>query len=137
MRVEPGYSDRLIGAAIDIGTTTLALYLCDLASGEILATESDKNPQIEFGEDVMSRIQFSITHSGGLEQLHKSIIKALKQLRDVGNTLCIVEHDRDVIDHADNILDFGPGAGVNGGEIVATGSPQAIQRRRASLTGAR
>jgi uncharacterized 2Fe-2S/4Fe-4S cluster protein (DUF4445 family) len=80
VRVEPGYSDRLIGAAIDIGTTTLALYLCDLASGEVLATESDSNPQIEFGEDVMSRIQFSITQSGGLERLHKSIVKAVNQL---------------------------------------------------------
>lgn len=80
LRVEPGYSERLYGAAVDIGTTTVALYLCDLASGEIVATESDMNSQIAYGEDVMSRIHFSSTYPDGLQKLHRGIIKTLNQL---------------------------------------------------------
>ncbi|MFH1186489.1 MAG: ASKHA domain-containing protein [Chloroflexota bacterium] len=80
LRVEPGLTDRLIGAAVDIGTTTVALYLCDLSTGETLCVESEMNPQIAFGEDVMSRIQFSTSSPDGLQRLHKSIIKTLNQL---------------------------------------------------------
>jgi excinuclease ABC subunit A len=63
------------------------------------------------------------------------LIAALKHLRNLGNTLLIVEHDRDVIDHGDFVLDFGPGAGSDGGEIVATGTPGRIRTRKTSLTG--
>jgi uncharacterized 2Fe-2S/4Fe-4S cluster protein (DUF4445 family) len=80
LRVEPGYAERLFGAAVDIGTTTVALYLCDLVTGEIVAAESEMNAQIPYGEDVMSRIQFSISRPDGLEVLHKSIVKTLNQL---------------------------------------------------------
>lgn len=80
VRVQAGYEDRLFGAAIDIGTTTVALYLCDLTTGEILATESDMNPQIPLGEDVMSRIQTTRTDPAGLAKLHKGIIRLLNQL---------------------------------------------------------
>jgi len=80
VRVEPGLSDRLVGAAVDIGTTTLALYVCDLTSGDVLAVESDINPQIEFGGDVMSRIQHCAADPTGLEALHKLIIRAINHL---------------------------------------------------------
>jgi len=80
VRVEPGYVDRLYGAAVDIGTTTVALHLCDLTTGEIVATESDMNSQIAYGEDVMSRIHFSSNDVDGLKQLHTSIIRTLNQL---------------------------------------------------------
>jgi uncharacterized 2Fe-2S/4Fe-4S cluster protein (DUF4445 family) len=80
VRVEGGYSEGLIGAAVDIGTTTIAVYLCDLVNGETLAVESAMNPQIAFGEDVMSRIQFSTTAQDGLRQLHTTVIKTLNQL---------------------------------------------------------
>jgi len=63
------------------------------------------------------------------------LIRALKRLRDLGNTLLLVEHDREVIDTSDHILDFGPGAGTFGGEITAEGTPKRIRSRRASLTG--
>ncbi len=63
------------------------------------------------------------------------LIAALNKLRDWGNTLCIVEHDRDVIRSADCVLDFGPGAGRDGGQIVAQKSPEAITKDRRSLTG--
>ncbi len=80
IRVEPGYTDQLYGAAVDIGTTTVALYLCDLTTGEIVASESDVNPQIPYGEDVMSRIQTSRENPDGLKMLHKAIIRLLNQL---------------------------------------------------------
>ena len=63
------------------------------------------------------------------------LIRALHGLRDLGNTLIVVEHDREVIDSADHVLDFGPGAGVHGGTITAQGSPAQLRRRRASRTG--
>jgi excinuclease ABC subunit A len=60
---------------------------------------------------------------------------ALHKLRDLGNTLLVVEHDRDVIASADHVLDFGPRAGVHGGEVVAQGSPHALGKQRGSVTG--
>ncbi|NIL97985.1 MAG: excinuclease ABC subunit UvrA [Planctomycetales bacterium] len=63
------------------------------------------------------------------------LLKALYKLRDLGNTLLLVEHDRDVVTAADGLLDFGPAAGQLGGEIVARGAPAQVARRRASVTG--
>ena len=63
------------------------------------------------------------------------LIRALRRLRDLGNTLLLVEHDREIIESADHILDFGPGAGDLGGRITAEGSPKKIKGKRASLTG--
>jgi uncharacterized 2Fe-2S/4Fe-4S cluster protein (DUF4445 family) len=68
------------GAAVDIGSTTVALYLCNLRTGELLAAESEMNPQIVYGEDVMSRIQYAIEHKDGLEKLHKAVIATLNKL---------------------------------------------------------
>ena len=80
IEVQPGYVEDSYGAAVDIGSTTVALYLCNLRTGEILAAESEMNPQIVYGEDVMSRIQYSIEHKDGLEKLHKAIIATLNKL---------------------------------------------------------
>ena len=63
------------------------------------------------------------------------LIEALVNLRDLGNTLIMVEHDRDTLEHADNLVDFGPGAGTFGGRIVGEGSPAALKEIQASLTG--
>ncbi len=63
------------------------------------------------------------------------LISALHKLRDLGNTLLVVEHDRDVVASADGLLDFGPAAGRHGGEIVARGTPEELSRRRKSVTG--
>ena len=78
--VQSGYHEDSYGAAVDIGSTTVALYLCNLRTGEILAAESEMNPQIVYGEDVMSRIQYTIEHEDGLEKLHKAIISTLNKL---------------------------------------------------------
>jgi excinuclease ABC subunit A len=66
---------------------------------------------------------------------NRRLLGALNRLRDLGNTLVLVEHDREVIGAADYLLDFGPGAGDRGGEITAQGSPKQVMRSRASLTG--
>jgi uncharacterized 2Fe-2S/4Fe-4S cluster protein (DUF4445 family) len=80
IEVQPGYVEDSYGAAVDIGSTTVALYLCNLRTGELLAAESEMNPQIVYGEDVMSRIQYSIEHKDGLEKLHKAVIATLNKL---------------------------------------------------------
>jgi uncharacterized 2Fe-2S/4Fe-4S cluster protein (DUF4445 family) len=80
IQVQPGYHEESYGAAVDIGSTTVALYLCNLRTGELLAAESEMNPQIVYGEDVMSRIQYTIEHPDGLEKLHKAIIATLNKL---------------------------------------------------------
>ena len=63
------------------------------------------------------------------------LLKTLERLRDLGNTVIVVEHDEDAIRAADHVLDIGPGAGVHGGEIVAQGSPQDVMDNPDSLTG--
>ncbi|HSA99774.1 MAG TPA: 2Fe-2S iron-sulfur cluster-binding protein, partial [Anaerolineales bacterium] len=78
--VQPGYVEDSYGAAVDIGSTTVALYLCNLRTGELLAAESEMNPQIVYGEDVMSRIQYTIGQKDGLEKLHKAILATLNKL---------------------------------------------------------
>ncbi len=65
---------------------------------------------------------------------HK-LIKTLQQLRDLGNTVIVVEHDEDTILSADYVIDIGPGAGEHGGEIVACGTPEQIKKNKNSLTG--
>ncbi|MFT3891475.1 MAG: 2Fe-2S iron-sulfur cluster-binding protein [Anaerolineales bacterium] len=80
IEVQAGYVEDSYGAAVDIGSTTVALYLCNLRTGELLAAELEMNPQIVYGEDVMSRIQYTIEHPDGLEKLNKAIIGTLNKL---------------------------------------------------------
>ena len=105
--VQPGYKEGLYGLAVDIGSTTIAGHLCDLRTGAVLATEAAMNPQVTYGEDLMSRVSYATTHPGGLDKLHAAVIEALnalaaraaraagQQLRDihdavfVGNTTMI------------------------------------------------
>jgi excinuclease ABC subunit A len=63
------------------------------------------------------------------------LISTLNHLRDIGNTVIVVEHDEEAILSADHVIDIGPGAGVHGGEIIASGTPQEIMKNRQSLTG--
>ncbi|QDU58839.1 excinuclease ABC subunit UvrA [Aeoliella mucimassa] len=63
------------------------------------------------------------------------LIAALHKLRNLGNTLLVVEHDREVVESADSLLDFGPAAGRLGGDIVARGTPAQVAKKRASVTG--
>jgi uncharacterized 2Fe-2S/4Fe-4S cluster protein (DUF4445 family) len=79
--VQPGNVENYYGIAVDIGTTTLAAYLCNLKNGQLLASDSMMNPQVAYGEDVMSRISYSMTQGKeGLDRLHRSIIDGLNGL---------------------------------------------------------
>ena len=78
--VQPGYNEGVYGLAVDIGSTTIAGFLCDLRTGEILATESMMNPQVTFGEDLMSRVSFAMMHNDGLDKMQSAIIDALNRL---------------------------------------------------------
>lgn len=80
IEVRPGYAEGIYGLAVDIGSTTVAAYLCDLRTGEVLATESAMNPQISFGEDLMSRVSYVMMNEDGTEKMHDAIIKALNKL---------------------------------------------------------
>jgi excinuclease ABC subunit A len=72
----------------------------------------------------------------GLHQRdNERLLKTLRHLRDIGNTVLVVEHDEDTILAADYLLDMGPGAGIHGGEVVAQGTPQQVMDNPASLTG--
>lgn len=63
------------------------------------------------------------------------LIASLKQMRDLGNTLIVVEHDEDTMRQADYVIDIGPGAGIFGGEVVAAGTPDQVANNKASITG--
>lgn len=80
IKVEPGLVEKSYGLAVDVGTTTVAAYLCDLTSGEVVATEAMMNPQVAYGEDVMARISYTMTHQNGLKILNQAIISGLNQL---------------------------------------------------------
>src|SRR5699024_10102094 len=63
------------------------------------------------------------------------LIQTLKRMRDLGNTLIVVEHDEDTMMAADHLIDIGPGAGVHGGQIVSQGAPEEVMNDEQSLTG--
>ncbi|MCL4263104.1 MAG: DUF4445 domain-containing protein [Anaerolineae bacterium] len=78
--VLPGYHEGIYGLAVDIGSTTIAGHLCDLRTGAILATESTMNPQVVYGEDLMSRVSYAMTHKDGLEKMHTAVIDTLNKV---------------------------------------------------------
>ena len=72
----------------------------------------------------------------GLHQRdNKKLIKTLKKLRDLGNSVIVVEHDEETILESDYVIDIGVGAGINGGNVVATGKPSVIKKNKKSITG--
>ncbi len=81
IRVESGRVETNVGLAVDIGTTTVAGYLTDLNTGEVLATESMMNPQVSYGEDVMSRITYCmLNEEDGLKELQETIVEGLNTI---------------------------------------------------------
>jgi uncharacterized 2Fe-2S/4Fe-4S cluster protein (DUF4445 family) len=78
--VRPGFSDRALGLAVDLGSTTIAAHLCDLTTGAVLASESAVNPQVAFGEDLMSRVSYVMMNPEGLTRLQQAVIEALNRL---------------------------------------------------------
>jgi uncharacterized 2Fe-2S/4Fe-4S cluster protein (DUF4445 family) len=78
--VSPGFRGRALGVAVDVGSTTLAAHLCDLASGEVLASRGVMNPQIRFGEDLMSRVSYAMLNPGGDAQMTSAVREAIDAL---------------------------------------------------------
>jgi len=123
-----------LGFLVDVGLNylTLARSADTLSGGEAQRIRLAS----QIGSGLVGVMYILDEPSIGLHQRdNERLLKTLKHLRDLGNTVIVVEHDEDAILAADHVLDIGPGAGVHGGEIVAQGSPQEIMRNSASLTG--
>ena len=80
--VRPGYSDEAWGVAVDVGSTTIAGYLLELSSGEVAAASGRMNPQIRFGEDLMSRVSYAMMNPGGEAKLTDAVRRAINELVD-------------------------------------------------------
>jgi len=78
--VWPGFHDRAFGLAVDVGSTTIAAHLCNIESGEVVASSGAMNPQIRFGEDLMSRVSYAMMHPGGAQQMTQAVRGALNAL---------------------------------------------------------
>ena len=90
----------------------------------------------QIGAGLMGVMYILDEPSIGLHQRdNERLLNTLFHLRDLGNTVIVVEHDEDAIRHADYVIDIGPGAGVHGGQIVAQGTPQQVMKNSESLTG--
>lgn len=81
VQVWPGFHDGAIyGVAFDVGSTTIACHLCDLVTGEVKASSGLMNPQIRFGEDLMSRVSYSMMNPGGAAEMTKAVREAINAL---------------------------------------------------------
>ncbi len=81
MNIWPGYYDGTVyGLAVDLGSTTIAAHLCDLQTGEVLASSGVMNPQIRFGEDLMSRVSYSMMNAGGADEMTEAVREGMRAL---------------------------------------------------------
>ena len=76
----PGLKEMILGAAIDIGSTTMSAHLCDMNSGAVLASSGAMNPQIRFGEDLMSRVSYGFMNEGGADEMTDAVRQGLQSL---------------------------------------------------------
>ena len=118
--------------SVGLGYLTLSRTAATLSGGESqrirLATQ--------IGSSLMGVLYILDEPSIGLHQRDNAkLLKTLKQLRDLGNTLIVVEHDEETMREADHVIDIGPGAGVNGGRVVCAGSVEEICACEESVTG--
>ena len=125
--------DRL-GFLKNVGLDYLTL---SRSSGTLSGGESQRiRLATQIGSYLMGVLYVLDEPSIGLHQRdNEKLLNTLKRLRDLGNTLIVVEHDEDTMLAADNIIDVGPGAGVHGGEIVAVGTAEEIMKNPKSMTG--
>ncbi len=119
----------------DVGIDYLTL---DRAAGTLSGGESQRiRLATQIGSQLTGVLYVLDEPSIGLHQRdNKKLLDTLKSLRDLGNTVIVVEHDEDTILEADYVVDLGPGAGLNGGYVVAVGTPDEISADKKSLTGA-
>ena len=93
MAIWPGFVDEAFGVAVDVGSTTIAGHLCSLFGGEVLASGGRMNPQIRFGEDLMSRVSYVMMNPGGGERLTAAVRDAVDEL--IGELLATADVSRD------------------------------------------
>ncbi|SNB47536.1 excinuclease ABC subunit UvrA [Geobacter sp. DSM 9736] len=119
---------------VNVGLDYLSL---DRSSGTLSGGEGQRiRLATQIGSSLVGVLYILDEPSIGLHQRDNArLLQTLKHLRDIGNTVLVVEHDEETILEADHVIDMGPGAGVHGGEVVAQGTPTEIMANAASLTG--
>ncbi len=138
--------DKLIGKQIFKEIRSRLSFLCNVgldyltlsrSSGTLSGGESQRiRLATQIGSSLMGVLYILDEPSIGLHQRdNDKLLNSLKELRDLGNTLIVVEHDEDTMNAADYIVDVGPGAGIHGGEIVFAGTPEEIKKCDVSITG--
>ncbi len=122
-----------LGFLVDVGLEYLTL---SRNAGTLSGGESQRiRLASQIGSGLTGVLYVLDEPSIGLHQRDNArLLETLKRLRDLGNTVIVVEHDEEAIRAADYLIDLGPGAGVHGGEVVAAGLPQAVMRSKRSLT---
>ena len=145
-KIDLSEKDRMIGARVlkevierlnflkSVGLEYLTL---SRSAGTLSGGESQRiRLATQIGSSLMGVLYILDEPSIGLHQRdNDKLIATLQRLRDLGNTLIVVEHDEDTMKAADYIVDIGPGAGIHGGEVVAAGTPEEIMACKTSLTG--
>ncbi len=123
-----------LGFLVDVGLDYLTL---GRSAGTLSGGEAQRiRLATQIGSSLMGVLYILDEPSIGLHQRDNlRLINTLRHLRDIGNTVIVVEHDEETIQNADHVVDMGPGAGIHGGEIVAQGSPDQIISNKKSLTG--
>lgn len=123
-----------LGFLVDVGLEYLTLAR---AAGTLSGGEAQRiRLATQIGSGLMGVLYILDEPSIGLHQRdNERLLKTLKKLRDLGNTLIVVEHDEDTMYASDYIIDLGPGAGVHGGEVIAKGTVEEIKNNPNSITG--
>ena len=126
-------NDRL-GFLVNVGLEYLTL---SRASGTLSGGESQRiRLASQIGSGLTGVLYVLDEPSIGLHQRDNDrLLETLQRLRDLGNTVIVVEHDEDAIRTADYLIDMGPGAGIHGGEIIAEGTPEQVMKNKKSITG--
>jgi len=123
-----------LGFMVNVGLDYLTL---DRNAGTLSGGEAQRiRLATQIGSQLVGVLYILDEPSIGLHQRdNHRLISTLERLRDIGNTVIVVEHDRDTIEHADFVVDLGPGAGIHGGRVVVSGPPDVIKQHPHSLTG--
>jgi len=128
-----------IGARLDfLAAVGLGYLSLDRAGPSLSGGESQRiRLASQVGSDLTGVIYILDEPSIGLHQRdNRRLLETLERMRDIGNTVVVVEHDEETIRAADHVIDFGPGAGIAGGHVVHAGTPKSLERSRSSVTGA-
>ncbi len=124
-----------LGFLVSVGLNYLSLVN---KSGTLSGGEAQRiRLATQIGSSLVGVLYILDEPSIGLHQRDNSkLIATLKRLRDLGNTVIVVEHDEETMENADYLIDIGPGAGIHGGRVVSAGTPQEVMQDEASITGA-